>query len=148
MAIDLTSIILLATFFIVYGIFLCYDFFRKGERWGFIAYIVAVIPANLLWYYALDILLVYTVLFVLWIIALLRDLLLVYRKTKEYDDILLFLGLGIIVQLILTGILPADQLNSHMQANNVKLGFFYFPDVYTASNDIQSWVNSTYLLAF
>ncbi|MBD3253884.1 MAG: hypothetical protein GF383_02270 [Candidatus Lokiarchaeota archaeon] len=44
--------------------------------------------------------------------------------------------------------MPADQLNSHMQANNVKLGFFYFPDVYTASNDIQSWVNSTYLLAF
>jgi len=149
MALDAAGLIILASFFIIYGVFVCWDIFRRGEKWGFLAYILALIPANILWYGGLDILLVYVTLFCLWIVCLIRDLVFVYGKSKEYDDILLFLGLAILVQLVLTGILPADQLNTHMQTNNVKWGFFWFPDVYNASsNGINSWVVSSYLLGF
>lgn len=145
---DIGSIIVAATLFIIYGIFLCYDIFRSGEKWGFFAYIMAVIPANFLWYIGTNVLLVYIVLFGLWIICLLRDLLFVYRKTREYDDILLLLGLAILIQIILTAILPAPQVNPHMQENTGLWGYFYFPDIYTTNFGIQSWVNRSYLLAF
>ena len=149
MAIDAAGYIFLISFFIIYGVFVCWDFFRRGEKYGFLAYVLAVIPADMLWFYELNILLVYTILFVLWIVCLMRDLFLVYGKTKEYDDILLFLALGILVQLVLTAILPADQLNRTMQENNALWGFFWFPDVYNPNtNMINDWVNSSYLLAF
>lgn len=149
MAIDTAGWIFLISFFIIYGVFVCWDFFRRGEKYGFLAYVLAVIPADMLWSYGLDVLLVYTTLFILWIICLMRDLILVFGKTKEYDDILLFLGLGIFVQLVLTAILPADQLNRSMQENNVALlGFFWFPAVYDPKNMINSWVNINYLLTF
>ena len=84
----------------------------------------------------------------LWNVCLIRDLLFVYGKSREYDDILLFLGLGILVQVVLTAILPANQMNPHMQQNTTAWAFFYFPDVYTANYGIESWVNSSYLLGF
>jgi hypothetical protein len=143
---DTGSIIVAITLFIIFGIFLCYDFFRKGEKFGFLAYIAAVAPINYLWGIGTNVLIVYAVLFSLWILCLLRDLLFVYRKDKEYDDILLFLGLGILVQIVLTSILP--QMNPSMQQNTVPWLYFYFPDVYDVNNNIQSWVSSSYLLAF
>ena len=101
----------------------------------------------MLWGGGFNILGVYIVLFVLWIICLFRDLILVYGKTKEYDDILLFLGIGILVQVILTGILP--YMNEAMQTNNVAVGVFWFPDVYNLkTNAIKSLVNANYLLGF
>lgn len=146
--VDVGEIIVAATLFIIFGIFLLYDLFRRGEKWGFLAYIMAVIPINYLWYLSTDVLLVYAILFMLWNICLLRDLLFVYGKTKEYDDIFLFLGLGILIQIVLTAILPANQMNPHMQQNTTAWAYFYFPDVYTANYEIESWVNSTYLLGF
>jgi hypothetical protein len=145
---DIGSIIIAITLFIIYGIFLFYDIFRRGEKWGFLAYITAVIPADFLWYLGTDILVAYIVLFMLWNVCLIRDLLFVYRKDREYDDILLFLGLGILIQIVLTAILPANQLNPHMQQNTGLWFYFYFPDVYTTTYGIQAWVNSTYLLGF
>jgi hypothetical protein len=143
---DVGSIIVAITLFIIFGIFLCYDFFRKGEKFGFLAYIAAVAPINYLWGVGTNVLIVYVVLFSLWILCLLRDLLFVYRKDKEYDDILLFLGLGILIQIVLTSILP--QMNPLMKKNTVPWLYFYFPDVYNVNNNIQSWVSSSYLLAF
>ena len=145
---DIGELIVAATLFIIYGIFLCYDIFRRGEKWGFLAYIMAVIPINYLWFLGTDVLLVYVTLFMLWNLCLLRDLLFVYGKTREYDDIFLFLLLGILVQVVLTAILPADQMNPHMQQNTTAWAYFYFPDVYTENFGIESWVNSSYLLGF
>ena len=147
MALDTTGIIFLISFFIIWGVFLCWDFFRRGEKYGFLAYILAVIPANMLWAGEFNILGVYIVLFSLWIIALFRDLILVYGKTKEYDDILLFLGLGIFVQVVLTGILP--YMNNNLQTNCVASWVFWFPNVYNPNtNAINDWVNPNYLLGF
>ncbi|TFG06062.1 MAG: hypothetical protein EU539_08730 [Promethearchaeota archaeon] len=145
---DLGSIIVATTFFIIYGIFLFYDWFRPGEKWGFLAYVTAVLPADTLWFMGFDVLIAYTVLFMLWNVCLIRDLLFVFRKDREYDDIFLFLILGIIVHIILTAILPAPQVNPKMQQNTAPWGFFYFPDVYTATYGIQSWVDPSALLAF
>ncbi len=103
MAIDATGMIFLVSFFIIWGVFLCWDFFRRGEKWGFLAYILAVVPADMMWGFEFNVLLVYIVLFSLWIVCLLRDLILVYGKTKEYDDILLFLGIGIFMNARCTG---------------------------------------------
>ena len=145
---DIGEIIVAATLFIIYGIFLFYDIFRRGEKWGFLAYVMAVIPINYLWYLGTDVLLVYTSLFMLWNVCLLRDLVFVYGKSREYDDILLFLGLGILVQVVLTAILPANQMNPHMQQNTTAWAYFYFPDVYTANYAIEAWVNPSYLMGF
>ncbi len=145
MNIDVGGIIVLVTFFIVFGIFLFYDFFRKRERWGYLSYIVAVIPINILWYYGYDVLGSYMVLFILWDICLIRDFLLVYRRDKEYDDIFLFLLMGIVIQLILTGTLPA--MNPLMQINTFKLWFFYFPNVYGPDNSV-IYPNLSILLGF
>ncbi len=145
---EINAIIILVVFCIIFGIFLFYDFFRKGERYSYFAYILAVLPVNYLWYLGFDALGVYVVLFILWIICLLRDLLFVFRKTKEYDDILLFLILALLVQLIVTAILPADQLNPSLQANTFKLWFFYFPDIFTDTFNIEAWVNDSVLLGF
>ncbi|MFX0069918.1 MAG: hypothetical protein ACFFAO_02400 [Candidatus Hermodarchaeota archaeon] len=146
---DIGSIIVAITLFIIYGIFLFYDWFRRGEKWGFLAYITAVMPANTLWFMGVDVLIMYAVLFMLWNVCLIRDLLFVFRKDREYDDIFLFLSLGIIVQIILTAILPAPQVNPKLQENTAAwAGFFYFPDVYTVDYRIQSWVDPGALLAF
>ncbi len=149
MAVDINSIIVLITLFIVFGIFLFYDFFRKGQKIGFLAYIVAVIPINYLWAIGYDVLGVYMVLFIAWDVVLLRDLFIVYRKNKEYDDIILFLGLGILAQLIISMILPANQFNPRLQENTIKIvNTFYMPDIYTGSFGIESWVNRSILMGF
>lgn len=145
---DINATVILIVLFIIYGVFLCYDLFRKGEKYGYLAYILAVIPVNYLWFLGFDVLGVYTTLFILWIICLLRDLIFVYRKTKEYDDILLFLALGILVQLVLVAIIPADQLNPQLQAHTFQLWVFYFPDIYTDTFGIEPWVNANSLLGF
>ena len=143
---DINDYIILATLFILFAVFLCYDFFRKGETWGFFAYIMATIPCNYLWFAGYDVLGMYVVLFGLWDICLIRDLLLVYQKTKDYDNIFLFLLLAIVVQVMYTAIGP--NMNPSMKANCEAWTFFYFPDIYNASFGIESWVNASTLLAF
>jgi hypothetical protein len=133
----MNGVIILATLFIIFGIFLFFDLFRKGTKWGYLAYTMAVIPASALWVIGsevgFNVLAVYVVLFILWDIVLLRDLLIVFRRDKEYDDILLFLFLAIIVQLIVTAILPADQVMPALKAGTMDppvLNYFYLPDLH------------------
>ncbi|MGV9171102.1 MAG: hypothetical protein ACOC44_02730 [Promethearchaeia archaeon] len=150
---DTNSIIILATFFVIFGVFLFYDFFRKGERYGFLAYIILTLPINYLWYLStdipnVDVLTVYLILFILWDVLLLRDFIFVFIKTKEYDDILLFLGLGILFQLTISAVLPAEQLNPQLQENTAKFWYFWLPDIYTQNFGIESWINENTLLGF
>jgi len=146
MALDVNSIIITATLFISYGIFLIYDLFRKGEKWSYLAYITATIPTNFLWFAGYDVLAAYLILFILWDICLLRDLLFVYQKTKEYDDIFLFLILAVVVQIVYTAIGP--NMNPAMKTNTRAWLVFYFPDVYDAGFNINAWVSTGTLLGF
>ncbi len=145
---DINSIIITGTLFVIFGIFLFFDLFKRNERYGYLAYIVALVPINFLWFLQFDVLGVYVILFILWNLCLLRDLFGVVRKNepKEINDILLYLVLGVIIQIIITAILPVSIIS--MQTNTMPYGFFYFPDIYTAAYGIELWVNDTILLAF
>ena len=142
----INSMIIIATLFVIYGIFLFFDLFKRNERYGYLAYIVALIPVNALWFLQFDVLGVYLILFILWIFCLLRDLYGVTKEKKEINDIVLYLVLAIILQLILTAILPVSI--STMQTNTTLYWFFYLPDTYTSIFGIESWVNPTMFFAF
>ena len=125
-----------------------FDLFKRNERYGYLAYVIALIPVNFLWFLQFDVLGVYLILFILWNLCLLRDLFGVARKKdpKEINDIVLYLALGIIIQAILTAILPVSIPT--MQTNTIPYWFFYFPDIYTSVYGIEAWVNTTILLSF
>ncbi len=145
---DINSIIITGTLFVIFGVFLFFDLFKRNERYGYLAYIVALVPVNFLWFLQFDVLGVYMILFILWNLCLLRDLFGVSRKNdpKRINDILLYLVLGVIIQIIITAILPVSIVS--MQTNTMPYGFFYLPDIYTASFGIELWVNPTILLVF
>jgi hypothetical protein len=145
---DINSIIITGTLFVIFGVFLFFDLFKRNERYGYLAYIVALVPVNFLWFLQFDVLGAYLILFILWNLCLLRDLFGVSRKNdpKEINDILLYLVLGIIIQVIITAILPVSIIS--MRTNTMPYGFFYFPDIYTAAFGIELWVNPAILLGF
>ncbi|MHA1471534.1 MAG: hypothetical protein ACTSQW_00385 [Promethearchaeota archaeon] len=145
---DVNTIILTGILFVIFGVFLLFDLFKRNERYGYLAYIVALVPINFLWFLQFDVLGVYLILFILWNLCLVRDLFGVARKNnpKEINDILLYLVLGVIIQIIITAILPVSITS--MQTNTMVYGFFYLPDIYTGLFAIESWVNSTLLLGF
>jgi len=149
MSVDINSIIIIGTLFVIFGVFLFFDLFKRNERYGYLAYIVALIPVNFIWFLQYDVLWVYLVLFILWNLCLLRDLFGVIRKKdpKEINDIVLYLALGIVIQAILTAILPLSITT--MQNNTIPYWFFYFPDIYGISSGTALWFpNPTILLAF
>jgi hypothetical protein len=107
---------------------------------------VALIPINVLWFLQVNVLGVYLILFILWILCLLRDLYGVTKEKKEINDIVLYLILAIIIQLILTAILPISIPT--MQTNTTLYWFFYLPDTYTAAFGLESWLTPTMMFAF
>jgi hypothetical protein len=130
MAVDINMIIILTTLFVIFGVFLLFDLFKRNEKYGYFAYIVAVIPVNYFWASGYDPLLAYLILFILWIVTLLRDTIGVYlKKDKEINDILLYLTLAILVQLILSAILP--EVNSDLQLFTEKLLYFWLPNLHS-----------------
>ena len=142
---DINTIIITGTLFVIFGVFLFFDVFNRNERYGYLAYVVALLPINFLWFLQFDVLGVYFILFILWNFCLLRDLFGVSRKKdpKGINDIVLYLALGIIIQAILTAILPVSIPT--MKTNTIPYWFFYFPDIYEIGG---VWVNSGILLAF
>ena len=69
-------------------------------------------------------------LFILWDITLLRDTIGIYRKKdKEINETLLYLFLGIIIQLIVTAILPGTIPN--LKASTDQVLYFWIPNVHT-----------------
>lgn len=141
---DLNSWIFLITFFLIFGIFLFFDVFKRNERYRYLAYLVALLPINYLWLLGFDIILTYSVLFGLWILCIFRDIVLVYRKTKEYNDIFMFFILAVIVQIVASSIIP--EIAFYLKPNGAnftsKLWFFYLPDIYAAG------VVTEFVLAF
>ena len=93
-----------------------------------------------------NVLAAYLIIFILWDICLLRDLIFVYQKTKEYDDIFLFLILAVVVQIVYTAIGP--NMSPAMKTNTRAWLVFYFPDVYDAGFNINAWVSTGTLLGF
>ena len=144
---DINSYIILFTLLIIFAVFLIFDMFKRNERYAYLAYLMALAPINYLWALNFDVLGVYFVLFLLWCICLLRDLWGVKKNTKNINDIVLYLVLAIVVQFILTAILPVT--NTVFRTNTtVWLGVFYLPDIYTASFAIESWVDPIILIGF
>ncbi|MFX1324341.1 MAG: hypothetical protein ACFE8N_05255 [Promethearchaeota archaeon] len=129
--VDVSSVIVIITFFVIFGIFLAFDLFKRNEKYGYLAYIVAVLPVNFYWGLGYDPLMAYVILFILWDIILLRDTIGVYlKRNKEINEILLYLTLGIIVQLIISAILP--EINTALQNYNARVWFFWLPNVHWA----------------
>ncbi|MFX1313169.1 MAG: hypothetical protein ACFFHD_11235 [Promethearchaeota archaeon] len=149
MGLGVSEVIILITLFIIYGIFLGFDLFKREEKYAYLSYIVAVIPSNYLWYLSLemdnfDVLGAYVVLFVLWIISLLRDTFGVYLKqNKEINEIILYLSLGILIQLIISAILP--EINADLELGTEKLLFFWLPNVH--SEVFSSSIATTFKIA-
>lgn len=131
MQFDPTSIIILITLCIIFVVFLIFDLFERNEKAGYLAYIVALVPVNYFWGIEGDPLLVYIILFSLWIITLLRDTIGVYLdKNKDINEILLYLFLAIIIQLIITAIMP--EVNEDLQLTTEKIMYFWVPNVHSA----------------
>ena len=127
---DISSIIILITFFAIFGIFLCFDLFKRNEKYGYFAYIAALLPVNMYWGLGYDPLFAYIILFILWDITLLRDTIAVYlKKNKEINEILLYLFLGIIVQLIITAIIP--EVITTLKDFTDPVWYFWLPNVHT-----------------
>jgi len=59
---DINSIIITGTLFVIFGVFLFFDLFKRNERYGYLAYIVALVPVNFLWFLQFDVLGVYLIL--------------------------------------------------------------------------------------
>jgi len=146
--VDIVQLILLITFFIIFTIFLFFDIFKRNEKYGYMAYLIALLPMNYLWYVdpgidgvmSLNPLLAYLVLFILWSLCLIRDIWGVYNDKKSINQMVLFLILAIFIQLILTAILP--EVYVAMKANNRQYWFFWLPDVYhPVTFAVQPWVN-------
>jgi hypothetical protein len=136
---DINSMIFFVTFLIIFGIFLIFDAFKRNEKYGYIAYIIALLPVNFLW------VLIYTnplapylLLFILWSLCLLRDLWGVRKEKKQINEIVLYLVLAIIIQFILTAILPESI--SNLKTNNTQWLFFWLPDLYTPDWGIEYWI--------
>ncbi|MFW9781597.1 MAG: hypothetical protein ACFFFB_04850 [Candidatus Heimdallarchaeota archaeon] len=146
MAFTIDTIIFLITFFIIFGVFLIFDVFKRNEKYGYLAYIIALLPADYLWGLGFDVLGVYLVLFILWDICLIRDLFGVASQKKEINEIILYFVLAIIIQIILTAILPVSV--PFMQTNTIPYWFFYMPDIYTDTFLIEPWVDLGILMGF
>ena len=126
MAFDISMVIVLITLCIIFMIFLVFDLFGRNENYGYLSYIVAVIPVNYFWAMGGNALFAYILLFIFWIASILRDTIGVYlKKDKEINSILLYLTLGILIQLIITSILPAT-------IDTEKFWFFSLPNVHSA----------------
>jgi len=129
-AVDINFVIILATLFVIFGVFLLFDLFKRNEKAGYIAYLAATIPVNYFWAMGYDPLLAYFILFILWNITLLRDTIGVYlKKNKEINEILMYLTLAILIQIIISAILP--EINSDLQLYTEKLLYFWLPDVHS-----------------
>lgn len=130
MAIDINAIIIVGTLFVIFGIFLLFDLFKRNEKYAYLAYLVAVIPASTIWGLGYDPVLAFLILVILWDITLLRDTIGVYlKKEKDINEILLYLTLSILILLIISAILPV--VNVSLQNYLERMAFFWLPNIHS-----------------
>ncbi len=137
MTIPIQQIVLLISFSLIYFIFLFYDLFKRGDKYGSFAYITALLPANYLWHIVtvnnlLDFgpLGAMLVLASLWFLAVIRDIAVKDRAEsfKDADDVALMLIVSIIINVILSAVLPALPGLGHMESGtNAVLKYFFMP---------------------
>lgn len=138
---EITEIIILITLCIIFAVFLLFDLFGRNEKYGYLAYAVAVIPVNYFWGVGGDPLLAYIILFALWIITLLRDTIgMQLNKDKDINEILTYLFLAIIIQIVVSAILP--EVNEDLKLTTERILYFWLPNVHSAI------FNSTIALIF
>jgi hypothetical protein len=128
--------VLLGSWFLIYGIFLCYDLFKRGEKYGHLAYYMALVPSNYLWHistkqgaYEFGALGAMMVLCILWLLAVIRDIFIKDKEIgfKDADDVALMLVLSLGVQMLLTAVLP--NIFEAMQGGTTTVwGLFYIPE--------------------
>jgi hypothetical protein len=120
---------------IIYLTFLFYDAFKRGDKLSELAYIVAVAPANYLWFMLTPDNLEWgplgamAFLGILWILCVIRDIFLKNKEKgiKDADDVALFLIIGLIIQLILSTILPAS-VETMKRGTSPVWKFFFLPE--------------------
>lgn len=155
--IDTTSWIIFITTALIYLVFLFYDAFGRDEPYGNLAYIVAAIPSTYLWYlvtfpshaaeYAnFGTTGAWTFLVGLWLVAMVRDLIIVRKGKKDIDDVGLYLVIGIIVQLIVSAVVPSDGVLPSMQSGAQLNWFFWLPDIVTAAAEAALALNMLRIL--
>ena len=128
--VDASAVIVIITFFVIYGIFLVFDLFKRNEKYAYLSYIVAILPVNFYWGLGYDPLFAYIILFILWIISLLRDTISIFlKKDKEINEILLYLTLAIIIQLIVSAILP--EVDTDLREHTEQVLYFWLPNVHS-----------------
>jgi len=100
-------------------------------------------------YQSFGVLGVYLILVLLWIVVMIRDAIFVIRKKKEIDDVLLFMLVALIVQFVLTAILPSINLIPDMQNGcSSYLAFFWLPELFTATGDLNPVIDPNLVLSF
>lgn len=135
MPITTESWIVFIALMIIYLTFLFYDAFKRGDKLAEIAYIAAVAPANYLWFMLTPDNLEWgplgamTFLGILWILCVIRDIFLKNKDKgfKDADDVALFLIIGLLIQFILTAILPASVESMKLGTSPV-WSFFFLPE--------------------
>ncbi len=136
--INLADLILLISFTIIYLVFLFYDLFKRGDKYGSIAYIAALLPTNYLWYvvtknglFDFGLTGSMMVLAIFWLLAVIRDIFIKDKDKgfKDADDVALMLIIGIVINLILSAVLPSlSGVNNHMsEGADIVWKFFYIP---------------------
>lgn len=120
--------------------------FQRNEKYAYLSYIVALLPINSMWIMNYDLLSVYLTLFILWCASLIRDLWGVKKGKKEINDIVLYFALAILIQLIVTAVLPVSV--PALLTNTTPWLFFNLPDIYTDTWALEAWVNVNMMLAF
>ncbi len=159
---NLNSILLLITLSAIFVIFLIFDIFKRGERYSLLAYLMSLPLINYLWfkiteggtsayaeYESFGVLGIYLILIILWIIVMMRDTYNVIKKKKEIDDVLLFMLIALIVQVVLSAILPSVNLIPDMTTGcSPYLVYFYFPELFTPAGVLNPVIDPTVVLAF
>jgi hypothetical protein len=114
---NLTDEILLLSFLLIYALTLGWDALKRDEPYGNFAYITALLPANFAWYMVMgdlgsgnsfNALGAAALLVTLWLVAMVRDIYSTRIKKKDLDDVVLYLLVGILIQLILYAVLPTQ----------------------------------------
>lgn len=135
---NIDSIIWLISFVAIYLIFLLYDLFGRQEKLGHMGYYAALLPANYLWALVVDpandllsfgVLGAMSVLLILWILLVVRDLFLSKSDRKDADDIAVNVIIGVVIQLILCIVLPTlPNIGENFKAGSFPfLNFLWLP---------------------
>jgi len=108
------QIFMILVLMLIFGIFLCYQAFKRKERLQYLAYVVATIPFGYMWAIGFDYLGAVFFLLLLWTIALIRDLVMHYvvkgkdkKKETDFANSIVLYAIGVGVFILYAAILPA-----------------------------------------